>query len=164
MMEGFTGSLHRISLSPSVLFRAKRRSSQLPRKGSKMQEPDRLDDIARLRQLLHQFAAEREWQPFHTPKNLASALIVEAAELLEPFQWLTYGEKQELNAAQYQAVRMEMADVFCYLLMMADRLQVDLVSATEEKIHLNAQKYPVDRVRGSAQKYHEYLKGKEAEG
>ena len=115
--------------------------------------PDSLDCV-RLR--LREFAQERQWQAFHTPKNLASALSVEAAELLEPFQWLQAGEKPELGAEQYQAVREEMADVLSYLVMLADRLDVDLIAAIDEKITANARKYPVDKVRGDARKYTAY--------
>ena len=108
-----------------------------------------LDDV---RDTLRIFAAEREWQPFHTPKNLASALAVEAAELLEPFQWLTSGSDEELDATTRAAIRNEMADVLTYLVMLADRLDVDLLAATQEKMQANAQKYPVEQSRGNAKK------------
>ncbi|MFC0349130.1 nucleotide pyrophosphohydrolase [Undibacterium danionis] len=116
---------------------------------------DQISDLLRLREQLRSFVAEREWQQFHTPKNLASALAVEAAELLEPFQWLQNGELAELNDATQIAVRHEMADVLNYLVMLADRLNVDLIAAAQEKIALNAQKYPVDQARGSIKKYTE---------
>lgn len=106
-----------------------------------------------LRDALRQFAAEREWQPFHTPKNLASALAVEAAELLEPFQWLRSGADEELDAASRAAIRDEMADVLNYLVMLADRLEVDLLAAAHSKMQRNAQKYPVDLSRGNAKKF-----------
>lgn len=106
-----------------------------------------------LRLQLRQFVAEREWQQFHTPKNLASALAVEAAELLEPFQWLKTGEANELDAHASLAIRHEMADVLNYLVMLADHLQVDLIAAAQEKIALNAQKYPVAQALGNARKY-----------
>ncbi|MBC3863275.1 nucleotide pyrophosphohydrolase [Undibacterium jejuense] len=109
-----------------------------------------------IRERLRVFAAERQWEQFHTPKNLASALVVEAAELLEPFQWLNHGIKTELGADQYMAVKHEMADVLSYLVMLADKLEIDLVSATHEKITLNALKYPVDKVKGDARKYLDY--------
>lgn len=108
-----------------------------------------LDDV---RDALRIFAAEREWQPFHTPKNLASALAVEAAELLEPFQWLTSGSDEELDASTRAEIRNEMADVLTYLVMLADRLDVDLLAATQEKMQANAQKYPVEQSRGNAKK------------
>jgi dCTP diphosphatase len=112
-------------------------------------------DLHHLRQQLRAFVAEREWQQFHTPKNLASALAVEAAELLEPFQWLKNGELEELSDSTQTAIRHEMADVLNYLVMLADRLNVDLIAAAQEKIILNAQKYPVDQARGSIKKYTE---------
>ncbi|MBI3712468.1 MAG: nucleotide pyrophosphohydrolase [Burkholderiales bacterium] len=106
-----------------------------------------LDDV---RDALRIFATEREWQPFHTPKNLASALAVEAAELLEPFQWLQSGADEELDPATRAAIRDEMADVLTYLVMLADRLDVDLLAATQEKMRRNAQKYPIEQSRGNA--------------
>jgi dCTP diphosphatase len=112
-------------------------------------------DLHHLREQLRAFVAEREWQQFHTPKNLASALAVEAAELLEPFQWLKNGELAELSDNTQTAIRHEMADVLNYLVMLADRLNVDLIAAAQEKIILNAQKYPVDQARGSIKKYTE---------
>ena len=117
---------------------------------------EKIQDVQQLRDRLRLFAAEREWQQFHTPKNLASALAVEAAELLEPFQWLKSGESEELSAETQTAIRHEMADVLNYLVMLADRLQVDLIAAADEKIQLNAQKYPIQSARGSAQKYTEF--------
>ncbi|MFZ6686972.1 nucleotide pyrophosphohydrolase [Undibacterium sp. SXout11W] len=118
-------------------------------------------DLHWIRDRLRSFAEERQWQQFHTPKNLASALVVEAAELLEPFQWLGQGTKEELGAEQYVAVKHEMADVLSYLVMLADKLEIDLISATQEKIALNALKYPVDKVKGDARKYSAYHDGKQ---
>jgi dCTP diphosphatase len=111
--------------------------------------------IESLTQALRRFAAEREWEQFHSPKNLACALSVEAAELLEQFQWLTEAQSGTLDAAKLEAVRHEIADVFLYLLQLADRLNVDLAEAAREKLELNAQKYPVERSRGSSRKYDE---------
>ncbi|MBY0573478.1 MAG: nucleotide pyrophosphohydrolase [Undibacterium sp.] len=108
-----------------------------------------------LRDQLRQFAQEREWQAFHTPKNLACALAVEASELLENFQWLNTGELTELDQTVQLAVQQEMADVLNYLLMLADRLQVNLLDVAEQKIALNAQKYPIALARGNAKKYHQ---------
>ena len=104
---------------------------------------------------LRQFAAERDWAQFHSPKNLACALSVEAAELLEQFQWLTDAQSEDLSAGQRVAVGREMADVLLYLLQIADRLRIDLVAAAREKLELNARKYPVERARGSSRKYDE---------
>lgn len=111
--------------------------------------PQSLDDL-KLR--LREFAHERDWEQFHSPKNLAMALIVEAGELVEHFQWLTEAQSQALDAAKREQVALELADVFIYLVRLADRLDVDLLDTAQRKIVLNAQKYPADRVRGSARK------------
>ena len=115
-----------------------------------------MSEFAGLRTLVRQFVDERDWDQFHTPKNLASALSVEAAELLEHFQWLKTGEAAELGQAKLVEVRHEMADVLVYLVRLADKLEVDLVQAVEEKMVLNRLKYPAERVRGDARKYDEY--------
>ena len=109
--------------------------------------------LTQLRDALRQFAAERDWDQFHSPKNLASALAVEAAELLERFQWLTEDQSRNLSPAELSKVREEMADVLNYLVRLADKLDVDLVAAARDKIELNAIKYPVETARGSARKY-----------
>jgi NTP pyrophosphatase (non-canonical NTP hydrolase) len=115
-----------------------------------------MSELAQLRDLVRQFVEERDWDQFHTPKNLASALSVEAAELLEHFQWLKDGRAEELGAAKLGEVRHEMADVLVYLVRLADKLDVDLMAAVQEKMVLNREKYPADKVRGDARKYHEY--------
>jgi dCTP diphosphatase len=102
---------------------------------------------------LAEFARERDWDRFHSPKNLAMALAGEAGELLEHFQWLTEAESRALPVEVSDAVALEMADVLLYLVRLADTLGVDLASAAVRKIALNAEKYPVDRFRGSARKY-----------
>ncbi len=114
------------------------------------------DVLADLQRRLRAFAAERDWEQFHAPKNLVMALSVEAAELVEHFQWLTPEQSETLPPDTRHAVSHEMADVFIYLLRLAERLDVDLLAAVEEKMRLNAEKYPADRVRGSAKKYTEY--------
>lgn len=114
--------------------------------------------LHRLRQIVRDFAAERDWDQFHTPKNLASALSVEAAELLEIFQWLKTGEATELTPEQHEHSRQEMADVLLYLVRLADRLEVDLYQAALEKIEINRLKYPAEQVLGDARKYSEYTK------
>jgi dCTP diphosphatase len=117
-----------------------------------------MDEIALtdLRDRLRQFATERDWDQFHSPKNLAAALAVEAAELLEPFQWLTDEQSRNLAPAQRAEVEAEMADVLLYLVRLADKLDVDLLRAARDKIHRNAVKYPVDKARGSSRKYTEF--------
>jgi NTP pyrophosphatase (non-canonical NTP hydrolase) len=118
---------------------------------------DRPDsELARLRELVRSFAEERDWDQFHTPKNLSSALSVEAAELLEHFQWLKTGAPDELGAAKAVQVRHEMADVLVYLVRLADKLDVDLYAAVLEKMELNRAKYPADKVCGDPRKYNEY--------
>jgi NTP pyrophosphatase (non-canonical NTP hydrolase) len=102
------------------------------------------------------FAAARDWEPFHSPKNLAMALSVEAAELVEEFQWLTEEQSRALDPERRERVRLELADVFIYLLRIADKLGVDLVAAADDKIVQNEKKYPAERVRGDARKYTEY--------
>jgi NTP pyrophosphatase (non-canonical NTP hydrolase) len=114
------------------------------------------EDFARLRDLVRVFVDERDWDQFHTPKNLSSALSVEAAELLEHFQWLQHGRADELGPDKLVQVRHEMADVLVYLVRLADKLDVDLMAAVQEKMVLNRAKYPAELVRGDARKYHEY--------
>lgn len=114
------------------------------------------DWLASLAVELERFAAERDWQRFHTPKNLAMALAAEAGELLQEFQWLTPDESAAPGAARRARIEAEMADVLIYLVRLADRLEVDLPSAAAAKIEANRQRYPVDRVRGDARKYDEY--------
>ena len=114
-----------------------------------------MTDLESLRNQLRTFAAERDWDQFHSPKNLAAALAVEAAELLEHFQWLTEAESQQLRPEALAAVRAEVADVLLYLIRISDKLGIDLIAAANAKIVLNAEKYPVDKARGSSKKYTE---------
>jgi NTP pyrophosphatase (non-canonical NTP hydrolase) len=113
-------------------------------------------DLVRIRDLVRQFVDERDWDQFHTPKNLSAALSVEAAELLEHFQWLHKGDQAELGTDRLVKVRHEMADVLVYLVRLADKLDIDLSAAVDEKMLLNRAKYPADLVRGDARKYDEY--------
>jgi len=108
-----------------------------------------LDD---LRVQLREFARERDWEQFHSPKNLAMAMIVEAAELVEHFQWLTESQSQTLESEKRELVAQELADVLLYLVRLADRMDIDLIDAAQRKLVINAQKYPADKVRGSARK------------
>jgi dCTP diphosphatase len=109
------------------------------------------DPIELLRQRLRAFAAERDWEAFHTPKNLAMALAGEVGELLEIFQWLTPDEAaQIMDGARADDVRDELADVLIYLVRLADVLGVDLAEVTNEKIDRNAERYPTEQVRGRA--------------
>jgi dCTP diphosphatase len=111
--------------------------------------------LTQIRDALREFAAERDWDQFHSPKNLATALSVEAAELLECFQWLSEAESRALTPQQLSHVREEMADVLNYLVRLADKLDVNLLEAAREKIGKNALKYPADKARGNAKKYQE---------
>jgi NTP pyrophosphatase (non-canonical NTP hydrolase) len=111
--------------------------------------------IESLTQALRRFAEERDWEQFHSPKNLAAALTVEAAELLEHFQWLTEEQSRNLPEDKRAAVSHEIADVLLYLLQIADKLQIDIVAAANEKLALNAVKYPVAQARGISMKYNE---------
>lgn len=104
--------------------------------------PDRLQSLDELALALRRFAAERDWEAYHTPKNLAAALIVEAAELLEHFQWLTPEESDRMEPESRAAVALEMADVLIYLTRLADRMGIDLLEAAGAKMALNAVKYP----------------------
>lgn len=113
------------------------------------------DSLNQLAQRLQAFAQARDWGQFHSPKNLASALIVEAGELLEHFQWLTEDQSRNLDAAKKQEVAFEMADVLLYLIQMGNELGVDLVEAAQRKVVLNEQKYPVEQAKGSSKKYNE---------
>ena len=108
-----------------------------------------------LRDALREFARARDWDKFHTPKNLAAALSVEAAELLEHFQWLTPEQSAELTSKARAGVREELADVLLYLIRLADKLDVDLIEAAQAKLVINARKYPADKAHGSARKYSE---------
>jgi dCTP diphosphatase len=113
------------------------------------------DPLADLRQRLRDFAKDRDWDQYHSPKNLAAALCVEAAELLEHFQWVTEESSRSLSPAQLERVREEIADVFLYLIRLADKPDVDLLEAAASKIEVNAQKYPVEKAKGTSRKYSE---------
>lgn len=121
-----------------------------------MNKPESRSDLTELRDLVREFVNERDWDKFHTPKNLATALSVEASELLEPFQWLVSGDKHEIDETKLTAIRHEMADVLVYLVRLADKMEVDLFQAVLEKMALNRAKYPADQVRGDSRKYSEY--------
>ena len=111
--------------------------------------------LEELRSALRQFASERDWDQFHSPKNLAIALSVEVGELLEHFQWTPDAVSALLARDQHSNVREEIADVLLYLIRLADKLNIDVLAAATEKIQLNAAKYPVDRARGNSKKYTE---------
>lgn len=114
------------------------------------------DSIDALRARVNQFVEERDWAQFHSPKNLAMAMIVEAAEVVEHFQWMTEADSRQLDAATKEKVGQELADTLVYLLRIAEVCGIDLLAAANAKIDLNAQKYPVEKCRGSNAKYTEY--------
>ncbi len=112
-----------------------------------------VDRIDKLRSQLAQFANERDWDQFHNPKNLAMALIAEAGELVEHFQWLSPQQAANLSPETKAAVALEIADVLLFLLRLADKLEIDPIAAAEQKMQLNAEKYPVEKSKGIATKY-----------
>ncbi len=114
------------------------------------------DSLEQLRQRLAEFAAVRDWDQFHSPKNLSMALIAEAAELVEHFQWLTEAASRDLETAKLAEVRLELADILIYLIRIADKLDLDLIQAAHDKIALNDSRYPADKVRGDARRASEY--------
>ena len=118
-----------------------------------MSMPTRNDSLKTLSARLAQFAADRDWDQFHNPKNLAMAVAGEVGELVEHFQWLTFEEAQNLPAETRREVALEAADVLLFLLRLCDKLDIDLAEAAERKLELNAEKYPVQKSRGRATKY-----------
>jgi dCTP diphosphatase len=115
--------------------------------------PPAADRLEALRARLAEFAAERDWDQFHNPKNLAMALAGEAGELVEHFQWLTFEEAASLPHDTREQVALEAADVLLFLLRLCDKLGIDLAAAAERKLAINAQRYPVGKARGRATKY-----------
>jgi len=113
-------------------------------------------DLKSLALALREFVGERDWEKFHTPKNLAMALSVEAAELMEHFQWLTPEESRTLADKTRAEVRDEIGDVLIYLVQLADKLGVDPLDAAGAKLEVNRGKSPAERVRGKAKKYSDY--------
>jgi NTP pyrophosphatase (non-canonical NTP hydrolase) len=114
------------------------------------------DSLEQLRSQLAAFARQRDWEGFHSPKNLAMALIAEAAELVEHFQWLSEDESRRLSADKLAEVRLELADILIYLIRTADQLDVDLIAAASDKIAINEHRYPVEKVRGKAGRAADY--------
>ena len=110
------------------------------------------DSLKQLSQELLQFAEVRDWEQFHSPKNLSMALIAEAAELIEHFQWLTPEQSEALAPEQLAEVRMELADIQIYLLRIAQRLNIDIIAAVQEKMAINERRFPVEMVHGKAGK------------
>jgi len=114
-----------------------------------------MNELEKIKLRLRQFSQERDWDQFHTPKNFSMALIAETAEVIEHFQWLTPEQSQNLPPDKLQEVETELADVFIYLVRLADTLDVDLISAVYNKIDANEKKYPIEKAKGTAKKYTE---------
>jgi NTP pyrophosphatase (non-canonical NTP hydrolase) len=114
------------------------------------------DSIDALRARVNDFVEQRDWVQFHSPKNLAMAMIVEAAEVVEHFQWMTEQDSRQLDQATREKVGHELADTLVYLMRIAEVCGIDLIAAANAKIDLNAQKYPVDKCKGSNAKYTDY--------
>jgi dCTP diphosphatase len=112
--------------------------------------------VNNLRDAIRAFIEERDWEQFHSPKNLAMALSVEVAEVVEHFQWLTEEESKNLPPEKLTELREEIGDVMIYVTELADKLGIDPVEAAKAKVSINGQKYPADLVRGKATKYTEY--------
>src|ERR671921_2359306 len=112
-----------------------------------------MDDV---RNNIRTFIRERDWEQFHSPKNLAMALSVEASEIVEHFQWLTEEQSQNLPPEKLAEVREEIGDVMIYLAELADKLGIDPVEAAKAKVEINSKKSPADLVKGKASKYTEY--------
>ncbi len=114
------------------------------------QQHDEQVTVAELREVVRQFVDERDWRQFHSPKNLSMAMAIEVAELMEHFQWITSEESRDYPQHQpaRQAIQEELADVFCYVLALANAMNIDLSSALEDKMITNRQKYPIEQYRG----------------
>ncbi|MCW8942625.1 MAG: nucleotide pyrophosphohydrolase [Gammaproteobacteria bacterium] len=110
-------------------------------------------DLDTLTRRLREFADARDWEQFHSPKNLTMALSVEVAEIVEHFQWLSEAQSNELPEQTLDKVETELADTLLYLVRLADKLDIDLLDAARRKIEINEQKYPVEKSRGNAKKY-----------
>ena len=117
-----------------------------------------MHELESIRLKLRKFSEDRDWDQFHSPKNLSMALIAEAAELVEHFQWLTEEQSNNLKDDKLKEVEEEIADIQIYLIRIADKLSIDLLNAANRKIKINEKKYPSEKVKGSSKKYTEYLK------
>ncbi|NIP19173.1 MAG: nucleotide pyrophosphohydrolase [Xanthomonadales bacterium] len=115
-----------------------------------------MNDLRQIQQRMNEFVAERDWEQFHSPKNLSMALAVEAGELMEHFQWMTEEDSARLPADKLAEVEFELADILLYLVRIAEQTGIDLLGAVNKKMELNEKKYPAHVVRGSSRKYTEY--------
>lgn len=115
-----------------------------------------MSELDEMKHKIRKFVEDRDWDQYHTPKNLSMALIAECGELVEHFQWLSEADSREIPAEKLEEISHEIADVFVYLMRLSDKLGIDLVEAVNRKMILNEAKYPAEEVRGSAKKYSEY--------
>jgi len=114
-----------------------------------------MTELEKFKLQLRKFAEERDWEQFHSPKNLSMALSVEVAEIVEHFQWLTEEQSKNLPKDKLEKIEAELADTLIYLTRLADKLDIDLLTAAQSKIEVNKRKYPVDKAKGNAKKYTE---------
>ncbi|TXI37241.1 MAG: nucleotide pyrophosphohydrolase [Methylophilus methylotrophus] len=115
-----------------------------------------MNNLEAIRNRLREFSDARDWDQFHSPKNLSMALSVEVSELVECFQWLTEDQSRSLTDEQLSDISDEIADVQLYLVLLADKLGIDISIAVDQKIKKNEEKYPADKVKGSSKKYDQY--------
>lgn len=123
-----------------------------------------MSEIKRIQEKIRSFRDERDWMQFHNPKDMATAIAIEAAELQEIFLWKSPSEALQLVELKKERVHEEIADIAVYLFELADNLGIDLIAAMEEKLLKNARKYPAEHVRGSSKKYTEYRRNEERPG
>jgi dCTP diphosphatase len=119
-------------------------------------ETSQMNDLTKIEKTLEEFAANRDWNQFHSPKNLSMALSVEVAELVEEFQWLTEEQSKKITPEKLTKVKDELGDVLIYLIRLASKLNIDLIAAANDKILLNEKKYPVEKAKGNAKKYTDF--------
>jgi len=112
--------------------------------------------LEKMRQIMREFSDSRDWDKFHSPKNLSMALSVEVSELIECFQWMTEEQSNSLSSEQLENISDEIADIQLYLVRFADKVGIDIGSAVDKKIEKNELKYPADKVKGSSKKYSDY--------
>ena len=123
-----------------------------------------MSEIKSIQKKIRAFRDERDWMQFHNPKDMATAISIEAAELLEIFLWKSPAESVQVAKKNQEHVKEEIADIAAYLFELADNLDIDLIAAMEAKLATNAVKYPAAQVRGSSKKYTEYVQKKEPAG
>jgi dCTP diphosphatase len=115
-----------------------------------------MNELEKIAEALELFAKKRDWNQFHSPKNLSMALSVEVAELVEEFQWLSEEQSKQIASDKLAKVKDEIGDVFIYLIRLSSKLNIDLIAAANDKMSKNEQKYPIDKAKGNAKKYTEF--------